>query len=159
MYLLNEMLLASPLAIYVCLRVRSLFSSKPLKNLWMALFVLVVAGFPVADALSRGKAGDWAKAAVFFGFCSLPFLLYLIMTVILVDIAVGLLRLAGVVSKETVRTRRFRNWRLVLSLAVPLLVVAYGVVNHRVLRVKEYRVEIPRRCSTAGELTVVFMAA
>lgn len=158
MYLLNEMLLASPLALYVCLRVRSLFASKLLKNLWTVLFILVAAGYPAAETLSHGKADGWASAAVLFGYCSLPLLLYLIMAVVLVDIAVGLLRLAGVASRETVRSRRFRTWRLVLSLAVPLIVVAYGVVNHRVLRVKEYRVEIPRRSSTVGELTVVFMA-
>jgi predicted MPP superfamily phosphohydrolase len=158
MYLQNELLLATPLALYVCFRIRTLIGSKVLRNISTGLFVLLAAGYPVAETLSHGEGNGWTGAAILFGYYALPLLLYLIMTVVLVDIAVGLLRLAGVVSREAARSRRFRTWRLILSLGVPLLVVAYGVINHRVLRVMEYHVELPRRSSTAGELTVVFMA-
>jgi predicted MPP superfamily phosphohydrolase len=84
--------------------------------------------------------------------------LYFVLTVIPVDLAVGLLRLTGLASRDTVRSRRFRTWRLAVSLGVPLLVVAFGAVNHRVLRAKEYRIEIPRRSSSARELTIVYMS-
>jgi predicted MPP superfamily phosphohydrolase len=43
-------------------------------------------------------------------------------------------------------------------LGVPVIVVVFGAVNHRVLRVKEYRVELPRRASAARDMTIVFMA-
>jgi predicted MPP superfamily phosphohydrolase len=158
MYLQNELLLSAPLAVYACLRVRALIGPKSLKNLWAAFFVLVAAGYPMAESLSHGKGDGWASAVMIFGYCALPFLLYLIMTVALVDLSVGFLRLARVASREAVRSRPFRTRRLLVSLAVPLLVVGYGVVNHRMLRAKEYRIEVPRRSSTAGELTVVFMA-
>jgi len=157
-YLQNELLLSIPLALYVCLRVRSLFGSKLLKNLWTAVFVLIAAGYPVAESLSHAQPDGWAGALVPFGYYTLPLILYLIMTVVAVDAAVGLLRLTGLVSREALRSRRSRTWRLALSLGVPLLVVAFGIVNHRVLRVREYRVEVPARASAARELTIVFMA-
>lgn len=158
MYLLNELLLSAPLVLYAGLRVRSLFGSKHLKNLWIALFVLIAAAYPVAETLSH-RAGDrWAGALVLAGYYALPFLLYLVMTVIPVDAAVGVLRLTGIASREAVRSRRFRTWRLAVSLGVPALVVVFGAINHRVLRVHEYRIEVPRRSSAVRELTIVFMA-
>ena len=157
MYLQNELLLSLPLAVYVCLRIRSLFPSKPLKNVWTALFVLLAAAYPVAETFSH-RAGGGLGLLVLLGYYALPLLLYLIMTVLVVDAVVGLLRLARIVSRETVRTPRFKARRLAVSLVLPVLVVAWGAVNHRLLRVKEYRVELPRRSAAAQELTVVFMS-
>lgn len=158
MYLQNELLLSIPLALYVCLRIRSLIGPRTLKNLWIFLFVLVAAGYPAAETLSHGRGDGWANAVMLFGYYALPLFLYLVMTVVLIDIAVGIVRLAGISSREAIRSRRFRTWRLALSLALPLLAVAYGAVNHRVLRVTEYSIEVPRRSSTAREMTIVFMA-
>ena len=158
MYLQNELLMAAPLALYVGLRVRSLLGSKLLKNLWTALFLLIAAAYPVAETLSHGTGRGWTGALVLAGYYALPFLLYLIMTVILVDIVVGLLRLIRAASRETVRSGPFRSWRLAVSLGLPVLVVVFGAINHRVLRAHEYRIEIPRRSSTARDLTIVFMA-
>jgi predicted MPP superfamily phosphohydrolase len=158
MYLQNELLLSAPLALYVCLRIRSLFGLRILKNLWTLFFVLLAAAYPIAETLSHRRGGGFTGAVILFGYYALPLLLYLVLTVVPVDLTVGLLRLSGVASRETVRSRRFRSWRLAVSLVLPLLVVVFGAVNHRVLRVKEYRIELPRRASSAAQLTVVFMA-
>src|SRR5512138_44373 len=103
MYLENELLLSIPFAIYVCLRVRSLIPSKLLKNLWIALFALIAAAYPVAETLSHRGGGGFLDALVLAGYYALPLLLYLVMTVIAVDIAVGLLRLTRLASREAVR--------------------------------------------------------
>lgn len=158
MYLQNELLLSIPVAVYVCLRIRSLFVNKVLKNLSTAIFILLAAGYPVAERMSHGTGDGWAEAAILIGYDALPLMLYLVMTVVLADLAIGALRLSGILSRETVGSKRFRAWRLALVLAIPVLVVAYGIVNHNVLRVKEYRVEVPRRASSSEGLTVVFMA-
>ena len=158
MYLLSEFLLSLPLALYVCLRIRSLIGAPLLKNLWTVLLALIAAGYPVAETLSHGRGGGLAAPVIFAGYCALPLLLYLIMTVLLIDAAIGLVRLTGPAARGAVKTRRFRSWRLAVSLGVPILVVAFGAVNHRVLRVRGYRLEVPRRSSPARELTIVFMA-
>jgi predicted MPP superfamily phosphohydrolase len=158
MYLQNELLMAVPLAVYVCLRIRSLIVPKVLKNLSTALFIILAAGYPVAESLSHGAGDGWKSAAILIGYDALPLMLYLVLTVVLADIAIGVLRLAKVLSKETVGSTRFRKRRLALVLTFPAIVVAYGIVNHNVLRVKEYRVEVPRRSSQSDGQTVVFMA-
>ena len=158
MYLQNELILASPLALYAGVRIMSLIAPKLLKILWAGLFVLLAAGYPVAEALSHGAGNGAAEAVVLSGYYALPLLLYLVLTVIGADIVIGSLRLVGALSRETVASRRFRTGRLALCLSLPALFVLYGAVNHRALRVKEYRFDIPKGSSTAGGLTAVFMA-
>jgi uncharacterized protein len=158
MYLGNEMLMATPLAVYAAWRVFSLFRPLALKIAWLVLFLALAAGYPLAESLSHRGGDGWTGAVILVGYYALPLLLYLVLAVIAIDLIIGGLRLTGVLSRATVASRRFRNVRLALSLALPALFVVYGAVNHRVLRVKEYRFEIARRSSTARELTIVFMA-
>jgi predicted MPP superfamily phosphohydrolase len=158
MYLQNELLLSIPLVLYACLRIRSLIGSRLLKNLWAALFILIAAGYPLAETLSHRPGSRAVTALMFFGYSALPLVLYVVMTVFAVDAAVGLLRLTRVVSRETVRSPRFKTRRLVVSLAIPAIVVVLGAINHRVLRVHDDSVAIPRRSAAAGQMTVVFMA-
>jgi predicted MPP superfamily phosphohydrolase len=157
-YLQNELLMAMPLALYVAWRVTSLIKPRFLKIAWIVSILALAAGYPLAETLSHGSGDGLAEAVILAGYCALPLLLYVIMAVIASDVVVGALRLAGVLRRETVRSPRVRRARLALGLGLPALVVAYGAVNHRVLRVKEYRFDIARRASTAEQLTVVFMA-
>jgi len=158
MYLQREILLSLPLALYVCLRVRWLIGPKLLKNLWVILFALVAAGYPAAETLSHRPGGGLAGAVELFGYYALPLFLYLIMTVIVVDAATGLLLLSRLVPRDALRSPRSKARRLAVMLGLPVLVVVFGAVNHRVLRAREFRIEVPARSSAARELTIVFMA-
>jgi predicted MPP superfamily phosphohydrolase len=158
MYLQDQLLMAVPVALYVGFRIRTLIGPKSLKNLSTVLFALVAAGYPVAEALSHGAGGGWTVLVTVLGYSCLPLLLYLIMTVVLADLVVAFLRLTRLISPDTVRSRSFRNGRLAVALAVPLLTVVYGAVNHRVLRVERYAIDVPRRSSAAEGLTIVFMS-
>lgn len=158
MYLENELLLSIPLALYVVLRVRSLFGPKWLKNLWTVVFVLIAAAYPVAETLSHRGGDGFLAVFVLAGYFALPLLLYLVMTVLAVDAVIGLLRLTGLVSRPSVRSPRFKARRLAVCLAVPVLVVVLGAINHRTLRVHEFTVEVPRRAAAAREMTIVFMS-
>jgi predicted MPP superfamily phosphohydrolase len=158
LYLLNELLIATPLALYAFFRIRSLLGPRSLKNLWILLFILIAGGFPLAEMLAHSAGrGFWGRVLL-SGYYGLPLLLYLIMTVLAVDVSIGLARLTGLVSKDTVRSRRFKAWRLAVSAGLPVLIVVLGAVNHRVLRVHEYRLELARRSSAVREMTIVFMA-
>jgi predicted MPP superfamily phosphohydrolase len=158
MYLQNELLIATPLFLYAFFRVRSLLPSRTLRTLWIPVFVLVAGGFPLAELLAHSTGRGLAGRVLLAGYYGLPFLLYLIMTVLSVDGLVGLARLTGLVSRDAVRSPRFKARRLAVTLGLPVLVVALGAVNHRILRVHEYRIEVPRRSAAARELTLVFLA-
>jgi uncharacterized protein len=158
MYLFNELLVSVPLVVYVAWRLRTLIARRALKNLSTALLALLAAGYPAAESLSHGPAGGGTKVLILAGYYALPLVLYFTMTVLLTDLAVAILRLSKAVSRQAVRSDRFRLRRLAFGLCVPVLVVAAGVVNANVLRVREYTVEVPRRSSTLREMKVVFAA-
>ena len=158
MDLLRELLLASPLIIYAGLRIRALISNKALKNVSSGLFLLVVVGYPAAETLAHGPGSGLMDIITLAGYSCLPLLLYLIMTVVLVDLIIGALRLSGILSKETVQSPRSKRQRLLFIMGIPILAVGLGIVNHNILRIKEYRIELPRRSGTIKELRLLFMA-
>ncbi len=156
MFLLTELIFSSPLAIYTYIRVLRLFSRNVARILFTAGFGVLLAGFPVAETLSHRGAGGLMKLVMIAGYDALPLLMYLILTVIVSDLAIGAARLLKILSREEVRSPRFRRSRLAAVLIVPVLVVAAGIINYHHLRIKEYTIEVPRRSSSAKELTIAF---
>jgi hypothetical protein len=156
MYLLNELIFLSPLAVYVAWRLRTLIPRRALKNLSTLLLFLLVLGYPAAERLAHGPGGAGQRRLVAAAYYALPFLLYLVLAVIVSDAVIGLLRLAGALSREAVRRPRLRRGRLALVLAAPALVLAYGIWNHHHLHVSAYSIEVPRRSSPAESVRMVF---
>ncbi len=156
MFLLNELILFSPLIIYACLRVRAQVESRVLKNVFLVFFALLFVGYPAAEILSHDAAGAWAIYPMFVGYCALPFLLYLVLLVIISDVVIGGARLSRIVSKQTLRQRRLRMILLGSWLIIPAAIVAAGAVNNNRLRVNEYSVEIPRKSSPLSQLRIAF---
>lgn len=158
MFLLNELILSLPFAVYVYIRVVRLFARTSARIIFTAGFAVLLAGFPVAETLSHRGAGGWTKIVMIVGYDALPLLLYLVMTVVLSDLAIAAARLLKILSREAVRRPRFRRIRLAVALIVPALTVAAGIANYHHLRVREFTVEVPRRSSPAKELTIAFAA-
>jgi len=158
MFLLDVLLLLSPLAIYTYIRVRQQIATRLWKWVWTSVSVLVALGYPLAETLSHSSAGAWAKPAMIIGYCSLPFLLYLVLAVLASDAIVGILRLARVMSAATTGTGRFRSLRLAVWLVVPVVIVAVGLVNHQRLQIRKYAIEVPRKSSPITQLRIVFVS-
>ncbi|TSA39630.1 hypothetical protein D4R30_00780 [archaeon] len=158
MFLLNELIFLSPLAIYTYIRVLRLFSRSVARILFTAGFVVLLAGFPVAETLSHRGTGGLTKLVMIAGYDALPLLLYFVLTVILSDLAIAAARLLNILSRETVRSPLFRRFRLAAALIIPALVVAAGITNYHHLRIREYTIEVPRRSSSAKKLTIAFAA-
>ena len=158
MFLLDTLLLLSPLAIYTYIRVRQQIAARLGKWLWTLFSVMLALGYPFAETLSHSAAGPWARVVMIVGYCTLPFLLYLVLIVLATDVIVGILRLAKVLSGETTRTPRFRKFRLALWLLLPLNVVVIGLVNHQRLQVREYAIDVPRKSSSIAQLRIVFVS-
>jgi predicted MPP superfamily phosphohydrolase len=108
--------------------------------------------------LSHASGMEWANFIMIAGYFSLPLLLYLLLFVILLDLALGVARLTRILSKETVKQRRFRQARLFLVLAVPVAVVVIGAVRNNHPQIHAYSVEIPRKSSEIRQLRIGFMA-
>jgi len=156
MYLLNELLFLSPLAVYVAWRIRSLIPRRAFRNLSTVLLLLLVAGYPAAERLAHGPLSGGKRHLVIAGYYALPLLLYLVLAVVLSDAVICACRLTRVLSRETVRRPAFRGRRLAFLIAAPAIILAYGIWNHHHLRVSEYSIEVARRSSPLETVRIVF---
>ncbi len=156
MYLLNELILSSPLIIYSLFRIRWLFARRATKLSLTFFFAFLVLGYPVAETLSHGGDTGWTRYPMVVGYCALPFLLYLVITVVLADLILGVLLLLRFVSKPTLRRPGFAAAQLCLFLVTPTVIVIAGVVNNDRLQISEYSVNVPRKSSTLRQLKIAF---
>ena len=95
MFLLREILFCAPLIVYAGFRIWTLIPQRPCKVLFLIVYVLLVLAFPLAETLSHTSGMEWADFLMVAGYFSLPLLLYLILSVIVLDLALGVARLTG----------------------------------------------------------------
>lgn len=156
MYLLTEMLLFLPLAAYACFRVRKLLPRPGMKRLAVPFFIFLFCGYFAAEGLEHSDLPGWADGALLAGYFCLPYLLYLVLAVLAVDLAILLARAAGLLARDRIKDARFGAIRLTFCLALPALVVLAGAWNNNRMKIREYAIEIPRRNSALEELTIVY---
>jgi len=116
--------------IYAGFRIWKLIPQRVFKILFIFFYSFLVLAFPIAELLSHASAMGWADFIMVAGYFSLPLLLYLVLFVILPDLAIGFVRMTRILSKETVKGQRFRQAQLFLCLAVPVAVVLIGTLRN-----------------------------
>ena len=158
MFLLDTLVLLSPLGLYAFIRLRQQISSRRGKWLWTLFAVFLALGYPLAETLSHSAVGSWAKPLMIVGYCTLPFMLYLVLTVLASDCVVAILRIARAVSREKTGTAGFRRVRLALWLVLPVGIVIVGLVNHQRLQIREYTIDVPQKSSKISHLRIVFVS-
>jgi uncharacterized protein len=156
MFLLRQILFCAPLILYAGFRIWKLIPQKYFKVIFILVYILFVLAFPLAEKLSHDSGMGRAGFIMVAGYFSLPLLLYLMLFVIVLDLSLGVARLTGILSRETVNRKRFRRVRLFLVLAVPVAVVVIGAVWNNHPRIREYSVEIPKKSSEIQELKIAF---
>jgi uncharacterized protein len=156
MYLLFELILFSPLIIYSCIQVRKLIPGAGLRHLFVFLFILMFLGYPVAELLSHQRIGGWARYVMIPGYYCLPYLLYLNLSVVAIDVAIMLGRTVRLLRSESISKSMFRSIRFASYLAVPALIVIWGAWNNNRLEIKNLSVELPQKSSPRKDLHVVF---
>src|SRR5512136_1160833 len=116
MFLLKQILFCSPLIIYAGFRICKLIPQRFFKTLFIIFYTFCVLAFPLAQTLSHASGMEWANFIMIAGYFSLPLLLYLILWVILVDLALGVALLTRILHKETLTRQGFRKAWLFLIL-------------------------------------------
>ena len=109
MFLLKQILSCSPLIVYAGFRIWKLIPQRFFKTLFIIFYIFFVLAFPLAQTLSHASGVEWANFIMIAGYFSLPLLLYLILWVILIDLALGVALLTRVLRKETLKRQRFRR--------------------------------------------------
>jgi len=156
MYMGREILMASPLILYAGVRIGMLIRGTGKRIAWAFVFVLICAGYPAAESLEHAARADWAMALSIAGYVMLPYLLYLVLTIVATDILLGLARLVRLVSLNTLKRPAVRGAHLWALLLVPAAIVAYGAWNFNRMGIREYAVEVPRKSAKIDELKIVF---
>jgi predicted MPP superfamily phosphohydrolase len=156
MYLLNELLMMTPLVLYTGFRLGVLIRSKAGRIVFAIFYLLLIPAFPLAEKLAHGNGPAGTVVLIRAGYDALPFLMYLVLTVVLADLAIGLLRILKIVSVETLRRPGVRAIRFWTMLFVPALIVAAGILNFAHLSISRYAIEVPRRSSSADRIRLVF---
>jgi len=156
MYLLTELILFSPFIVYACVRVRKLIPGPRLKRVFVLLYVLLFFGYPLAETISHQATGGWTVWAILCGYYCLPYLLYITLTVVAIDLVIAAARLIRLIGRETTAVPGFRRCRLLCYLAIPALIVAFGGWNNNRLQIKTVSVELPRRSSAIEGLRIAF---
>ena len=153
---MNEILLALPALLYSGLRLRWFLDRTLWKNVSTVLFVLLLAAYPLADAMAHGSLGGGTRLLITAGYYVLPYLLYFMLVVVLTDLVIGGLRLLGAVRRESIRRPRFRLARFWAMVLVPAIIVLGGILNFAHLQVTSYAIEIPKKASPLDTLRIAF---
>ena len=156
MYLLSELILFAPLIVYSCIRIRSLIAKTALKHAFALFSIFLLLGYPLAEILSHQETQGWTRYLMIVSYYCLPYLLYITLCVVAIDIAIALLKGFSLLRSETVSGRKFRSVRLGCCLAIPALIVLAGSLNNNRLKITEYSVELPQQSSTIRELRIVY---
>jgi len=156
MFLLRQFLICLPLLIYAGFRIWVLTPRRLFKLLFAIIYLLLIVAFPVGDTVSRRLSTEWAAVVRMGSYFSLPLLLYVMLSVVVLDLAVGLALLTRVVSRERVREKRFRRIWLFLILAIPVALIGVGAIRNNRPQIREYSIEVPKRSSQERHLKIAF---
>ncbi len=156
MYLLNELILFSPLIFYSFFRIGRLPRRRAARVSLAVFFAFLSLGYPVAETLSHNASTGWFRHPMGMGYCALPFLLYMVLTVVLFDLILGILVVLRLIPRKAFRGSGYAAVQLCFFLVTPAAIVVAGVVNNDRLQIREYSVEVPRRSSSIRGLKIVF---
>ncbi len=146
------------LNLYSLIRIRKLFKSQSVTNVFSFLFVILTMTFPVAEIIAHTSYGASIKYLMLPGYYSLPFLLYIFMIIILYDILLIINHFFKVVSRKTIESVKCRAAMLCIIFLIPLMIVISGTINYNTIRVSEYNIDIPRKSSKLRNIKVSLVA-
>lgn len=141
--------------LYLYLRLRSRIRSRNRRRWFALIFVLLLLGFPLAETLSHLRGLPDMTPLVTAAYLCMPFLFYLFLFNLVIDLFLLLNRLVKVLPRDLFRKRKIRLAGLLVPAFLSLVVVALGYWNHSVIRVNEYQIEIPGNSSALSSLRVV----
>lgn len=141
-------------SIYVYLRLLRLFSDRSHKIVFSAIYLCLILTFFGTEMLSHSKYADVSHFVLIAGYCSLPFMLYLFLSVLLRDMLLGINRLFRFVSAEILKAPRVRAITLWILFLLSFSAVVYGRLHYVTLAVNRYHIQIPNRSSLMHHMKV-----
>ncbi len=148
--------IALNLLIYVQLVRRA--PTRGLKAAFTVFYLLLAGAFPLAERLSHQTLKGLALQLLKVSDYALPYLLYLAMSVLALDLLLALNALRVKSGKALAKNRSFRTASFWVILAIPLAVVLYGSLNYGRITVNTYHISVPRRSAAVDRVRIALAA-
>jgi predicted MPP superfamily phosphohydrolase len=145
-------------AIYVFFRLRKYFSDKTRRKYFSFLYVVFTFIFPCIEFLSHSSSTPWITDLTKIGYYSLPYLLYLFLTVLLVDVVLVINHLVKIIPVSMIKNQTFTKTVFVIILTAPFLIVTAGALWHGNIQINRYQIDIPKKSSDLNHLKIAFAA-
>jgi predicted MPP superfamily phosphohydrolase len=144
--------------IYVFFRLRNYFSDKKRRKYFSILYIVFTFTFPCIEFLSHSSSIPWITNLTKIGYYSLPYLLYLFLTVLFVDIALVINHLVKIIPISIIKNQTFKKTVFAVILTAPFLIVTSGALWHGNIQINSYQIDIPKKYSDLNHLKIVFAA-
>jgi predicted MPP superfamily phosphohydrolase len=145
-------------AVYVFFRLRKYFSDKKYRKYFSILYIVFTFTFPCIEFLSHSSSLPWITNFTKIGYYSLPYLLYLFLTVLLVDIVLAINYQVKIIPISIIKNQAFKKTIFAIILTAPLLIVITGALWHGNIRINSYQINIPQKSSDLNHLRIAFAA-
>ncbi len=143
------------LAAYVYLRIRMLLWSPRQRFIFTILYLLFAFSFLFTEPLAHVTGVSWSVPVLLAGYLTLPFMLYLFLSVLLFDVIRGINALIHAVPMDVFAEKKIRVMTLILIFLLPAIVVTAGTIHNSTIRMSPYEIQVPRRSSRSEQLKIV----
>jgi predicted MPP superfamily phosphohydrolase len=145
-------------AVYVFFRLRKYFLDKTHRKYFSFFYIILTFTFPFIELLSHSSSVPWIINFTKIGYYSLPYFLYLFLTVLIVDVALVINQLVKIIPFRIVIRNAFKKTVFVIILTIPLLIVTTGALWHGNIQIANYQIAVPKKSSDLNHLKIAFAA-
>ncbi|MCU0284792.1 MAG: metallophosphoesterase [Acidobacteria bacterium] len=146
-------------AIYTYFRLKRFFHNRLPKVLFTLFYLFLVFGFFIGEILAHRTPGTgWLKYLIMLCFYTLPFLLYLFLSVLLLDIFHGANRIIKIIPREVTQTPGYKYSAVRVLFVIPLVIVFIGAIHANTIRINQYEIDIPRKAAEISHLKIALAA-
>ena len=144
--------------IYVFFRIMNLFISTGYKRLYMVIYLLIAAIYPLAGRGDNNDANFFMQGVSTISNYILPFYLYLFLAVLLFDLLLLFNLAVRIIPAATRKKFSFRLITLSVMICLSVVVVIAGAINLNTIQISKYEIEVPRKNTRLDHLRVAFVS-
>ncbi|MFW5944020.1 MAG: metallophosphoesterase [Bacteroidota bacterium] len=143
---------------YVFFRVKHHFIPKKHLPVYTLVFIVLALSYPLTNFFFEAHFQALSDKLVILGSFSAVFFLYILLSILLLDLLLIFNRFLHIIPRPVIKSRRHQTRGLLTIITLSLAVVIGGIVHFNSIRTSGYHVEIPRRNAQVDQLKIAFIA-
>jgi uncharacterized protein len=122
------------------------------KILYTTIFIAVALSFIIAKFLEARHSTVFSDILNIVGGFWLAFLVYGFFFFLISDIALLILRFAGIINLQNIQI--YRQWSFIITISLSVILISGGFINAVIPRVREYNIEIPKKTEGLNSMRI-----